>query len=90
MPTVVVPPPYQGPTQGKAEIDVSAATVRESIDAVERLYPGFKPLVIDPTGEVHHFVKLFLNGDQLAKRDALEHHVDASDRIEVLSAIAGG
>jgi len=90
MPTVVIPPPYQGPTRGKAEIEVAAATIRESIDAVEELYPGFRSLVIDPGGEVHQFVKLFRNGDQLANGAALDCAVDAADRIEVLSAIAGG
>ena len=90
MPTGVIPPPDQGPTQGTAQVDVAASTVRESIDAVEAQYPGFRPLVIDPAGDIHHFVKLFLNGDQLANGKALDQKVEASDRIEVLSAIAGG
>ncbi len=90
MATVVIPPPYQGPTQGKAEVEVSAGTVRGCIDAVEDRFPGFRPLVLDPGGDVHHFVKLFLNGDQLANGDALEHKIEAADRLEILSAIAGG
>jgi sulfur carrier protein ThiS len=90
MPMVVVPPPYQGPTRGEAEIEVPAGTVRECIDAVEHHFPGFRPLVIDPSGNVHHFVKLFLNGDQLPNGSALELKVKEKDRLEILSAIAGG
>jgi sulfur carrier protein ThiS len=89
MPIVHVPPPYRGPTQGRAEIEAAGATVLECLDAVEALHPGFRELVIDPNGGVHRFVRLFVNGEQL-DADALSAAVKDSDQLEVLAAIGGG
>ena len=50
MPQVVVPAPYRGPTQGQGRIEVSGATVRECLLAVEGRYPGFAEQVFDGAG----------------------------------------
>jgi molybdopterin converting factor small subunit len=89
MPIVVIPPPYRGPTQGLDRIEVAGRTVRACIDAVDALYPGFGPQVLDANGQVHRFVKLFRNGDQLAG-DVLATTIAEGDQLEVIAAIAGG
>ncbi len=89
MPTVHVPPPYRGPTQGAAEVEVQGGTVFECLEAVEARYPGFRELVIDPKGGVHRFVRLFVNGEQ-HDGDVLATEVQGSDQLEVLAAIGGG
>ena len=89
MPQVVVPPPYRGPTLGQERIDVAGATVGECVEAVCERFAGFRELIFDPAGRVHKFVKLFVNGDEIA-RAALDKPVDRDDRIEILAAIAGG
>ena len=45
--------------------------------------------MLDPHGEPHRFVRLFLNGDELGE-GALATPVGPGDEIEVLAAIAGG
>jgi hypothetical protein len=89
VPTVIVPPPYQGPTGGRARIDVRAHSVRECIEAVERAHPGFQDQVFDAQGRVHRFVSLFVNGEEIA-REAVETRVADRDQVEILAAIAGG
>jgi hypothetical protein len=89
MPTVLIPPPYRGPTRGVEEVEVPAGTVASCLDAVEARYPGFRAQVIDPEGRVHSFVKLFRNREQLGG-DPLREKIGEGDRLEVLSAIAGG
>jgi molybdopterin synthase sulfur carrier subunit len=90
MPIVRVPPPYRGPTRGEAEIEVAGATVRECLEAVEARYPGFRAQVLDDAGQLHRFVRLFVNGAALDARRALDTRVAAGDAVEVLAAIAGG
>ena len=90
MPLVIVPAPYQGPTQGRGEIEVAGRTVRECIEAVARDHPGFREQVFDSQGRVHRFVSLFLNGDELPREAAVETPVAEQDRVEILAAIAGG
>ena len=89
MPRVRIPPPYRGPTQGTAELEVEAGTVSGCLDAVERKFPGFLPQVLDEDGNVHRFVKLFKNGQQL-KGEALGERLAAGDDLEIVAAIAGG
>jgi sulfur carrier protein ThiS len=89
MPTVHVPPPYRGPTQGLGEIEVRGSTVLECLEAVEARHPGFRELVLDPSGGLHRFVRLFVNGEQL-DRDALGTPIRESDQLEILAAIGGG
>ena len=89
MPKVVVPPPYQGPTQGHDVIAVEAATIRACLEAVDRQYPGFGAQIFDASGAPHRFVKLFHNGDPVAA-DALDSQVGAEDTLELLAPIAGG
>ena len=87
---VAIPPPYRGPTRGEAEVEVGADTVSGCIDAVEAKYPGLKELVVDRGGRPHHFVRLFVNGHPLLGDAVLDHPVGPGDRLEILSAIAGG
>ncbi|MDE0886489.1 MAG: MoaD/ThiS family protein [Myxococcota bacterium] len=89
MPLVLVPEPYRGPTQGLGEISVEARDVRGALLEVETAYPGFASLVLDAGGEVHRFVKLFVNEEQI-NSGALETTLSEGDRLGVLAAIAGG
>jgi len=89
MPKVRIPPPYRGPTQGTAELSVEGATVLACLEAVERKFATFLPQVLDEDGNVHRFVKLFKNGQQL-RGEMLAERLGADDDLEIVAAIAGG
>lgn len=89
MPRVEVPTRYRVPTKGEAIIEVSGATVRACIDEVEVRYPGFRKLIIDSKGDLNRFVKLFVNGEGLA-RNALDAPIASDDSLEIVAAAAGG
>ncbi len=89
MPQIEVPRRYRAPTRGEAKISAEGDTVRACIENAEAEYPGFGELVRDADGELRRFVKLFVNGEALA-RDALDSPVGSADTISVLAAAAGG
>lgn len=89
MPQIIIPPPYQGPTQGVGRLVVEGRTLRACLEAVEERHPGFLALVVDPAGKIHRFVKLFRNGELLAG-EGLESELEAGDELEIVAAIAGG
>lgn len=89
MPVIQIPPPYRGPTQGVTEVDVDGATLRDCLEAVEKQYPGFAPLVIDEAGRLRKFATWFRNGDKLTG-DVLATSLDPGDSIEIISSVAGG
>ena len=89
MPKVRIPPPYRGPTQGTAELNVEGATVLACLEAVERKFATFLPQVLDEEVNIHRFVKLFKNGQQL-RAEVLAERLAANDDLEIVAAIAGG
>jgi molybdopterin converting factor small subunit len=89
MPSVIVPEAYRGPTKGVGEIKVHTGSVREAVEAVEAEHEGFLALVLDATGNLHKFVKLFINEEQLDV-GGLDTPLAEDDRLEVLAAITGG
>jgi len=89
MPQIEVPRRYRAPTGGQATISTEGDTVRACIENAESRHPGFGELVLDSDGELRRFVKLFVNGEALA-RDALDSPVASADTISVLAAAAGG
>ena len=89
MPQVCVPPPYRGPTQGQPEIATQGSTVRECLNHAGRQFPGFAEQIFDAKGNVHRFVNLFVNADEIDRGD-VDVAVAETDKIEILAAIAGG
>jgi molybdopterin converting factor small subunit len=89
MAKVIIPPPYQGPTRGEAEIWVEGTTIKECLNAVAARFPGFGELIYNADGQLPHFVRVFVNG-RLLDADVLGARIAMDDEISVLAAIAGG
>ncbi len=89
MVTVLVPPPLQGPTKGVGTVQVSAATMREAIDAIDALHAGFKCQIVADDGNPHKFIRLFLNGTMVHPNE-WDEAVAPQDEIEIVAALAGG
>ena len=90
MPTVLIPTPFRGTTQGAAEIAVPNGTVLECLQAVNESCPGFLELCIDSNGVAQRWNKFFLNEVQIDSDSVLTTRVEEGDRLEVLAAVAGG
>jgi hypothetical protein len=89
MPIVSVPVAYRGPTQGEGRIRVEGSTVRQCLDAVEALHPGFAELIYDGKGEVYHFLKLFVNDEPVLPGE-VEREVNGDDEVTILASVGGG
>ena len=89
MPVVKIPTAYRGPTHGVDRIEVEGTTVRECIEAVEKQYPGFGPLVLDGKGAVHRFVSIGVNGNEIDRAD-VDTEVSATDVVDVMASVSGG
>jgi molybdopterin converting factor small subunit len=63
--------------------------VRGAILAVEKKFPGFAPQVFDARGNLHRFVKLFVNGEPVDAKH-LDQPLAGGDELEIVAAIAGG
>ena len=91
MPIFKIPNIYRGHTRREGQIEVEGDTIGACLDAAEAAFPGFRALIVDPSGTTHKFNKVILDGELLGRgSEILEIKVSESAEIEVMAAIAGG
>ncbi|SDH68460.1 MoaD family protein [Pseudomonas flavescens] len=87
--SVIVPTLLRTFTQDKKRVDVQGHTVLEVIEHLERDYPGIKARLIGD-GQVHRFVNIYVNDDDIRFADNLATALKPGDAITILPAVAGG
>lgn len=90
MPTIRIPGPLRGLTGGVAEVEVSAATVREALAQLERTHPGVAARLFDARGEVRPFLRIFVEPEDIAALAGLDTALTDRDVIAIVPAVAGG
>jgi len=70
-------------------LQLDAATVRDALSTIAGRFPQVGPVIYDAQGQVRQVHQLFLNGRQLAAAE-LDQPLVHSDRLDLLTAIAGG
>lgn len=68
---------------------IEAETIEKALRIVSETYPKSGPVLYDANGSVKKVHQLFLNGKQIDHGE-LERFVTDEDRLDVLTAIAGG
>lgn len=69
-----------------AELDVEAATVGETIDALEARWPGMRDRLCDSTPRIRRHINVFVSG----QRARIDTPLSDGDRVFILTAISGG
>jgi hypothetical protein len=68
------------------QIDVTAGTVSEMIDALDAEWPGMRDRICDSTPAIRRHMNVFVDG----RRAALETPLAPGTKVFVLTAISGG
>ena len=87
---VRIPPVLRKHTGGSSSVKASGGTVAALIEDLEQSYPGFKSHITDPSGQLHRFINLYRNGEDIRYLSQLETQVDDGDVVAILPAVAGG
>jgi molybdopterin synthase sulfur carrier subunit len=90
MATVRIPTPLRKFTQGKDEVSIDGANVRELLTNLETAYPGIREKICDEAGAVRRFVNVFVADEDIRFLDNLETAVKDADEVSIVPAIAGG
>ena len=75
------------------EVRVTAVLQRvvgEVLKNLEQNYPGFKSQVLSDDGELHRFVNIYKNDEDIRFLGQLGTAVDEGDVLSILPALAGG
>ncbi len=74
---------------GKRSVQGEGSTVLELLDDLESRYRGFKDILVTD-GELHRFVNIYLNDEDIRFLDKLDTPVKEGDTLSILPALAGG
>jgi len=88
--TVRIPTPLRRMTNGENRVEVDCASVGECITKLEDRFPGVKAQLLDELGELHRFVILYLNGEDIRFLQGTDTKVQSGDEISIVPAVAGG
>jgi molybdopterin converting factor small subunit len=75
---------------GQKSVSVEGATIGEVLEALQLEYPGMAGQLVTTDGQLHRFVNVYLNDDDVRYLDKLDTKVQAGDTVSILPAVAGG
>ena len=80
----------QKSVDGNRELAEEASTVTELIENIEARYPGVRAQLVDEQGNLHRFVNIYLNDEDIRYLDGANTALTDGDSISILPALAGG
>ncbi len=75
---------------GAKAVQGQGATVGELLASLDARYPGFKDQISGEDGQLHRFVNVYLNDEDVRYLQALDTPVKEGDIVSILPALAGG
>jgi sulfur-carrier protein len=90
MSTVRLPSVLRAQANGERSIEVDGATIGDAVQSLVGRHPGLAGQLLTADGELHRFVNVYLNGQDVRYLAGLETPVGERDEIRLLPAIAGG
>lgn len=88
--TFEVPGPLVRFAGGRSKVPVEGESVGEALAALAQACPELGRRLLDDRGAPRRFVLLYLNGEDVTRRDGLQTAVQEGDRLTLLLPIAGG
>lgn len=86
---VQIPTPMREQAGGKAEVEVSGATVKAALDDLIRQYPGLQTKLFDG-GKLRPYVNVFVNDEDIRYLDEMATPVTDGTTVALIPAVAGG
>jgi len=80
----------QKAVDGQRQIAADGSTVAELIENIESRYPGFRSQIMDPQGQLHRFVNIYLNDEDIRYLGGADTALKDGDQVSILPALAGG
>jgi molybdopterin synthase sulfur carrier subunit len=87
---VRIPPVLRQAAGGERELELTGGTVAEVLDALYDQHPAVRRQLQTPQGELHRFVNIYLNDEDVRLLDWLDTRVGDGDTLLILPAMAGG
>ena len=90
MSTVRLPSVLRANANGERAIEVDGSTIGAAVQELVGRHPALASQLLTADGELHRFVNVYLNGQDVRYLAGLATPVGDRDEIRLLPAIAGG
>ena len=91
---VIIPSPLRNLTNGERkvniEVDNNMPSIENIILALNNLYPGILGKILDEQNQLHKYVNIFIDGEDVRYLDGVNTLIKDNDEISILHAVAGG
>ena len=77
-------------TGGAKSVEASGDTLAAVLDSLDADHPGLKGRLITDDGDLHRFVNVYVNDEDVRFTGALDTAVKDGDAVTILPAVAGG
>ena len=87
---VKIPTVLRKHVEGNATIEANGTNVRELVDDIVRQFPDFKDRVLSDDGQLHRFINVYANDEDVRYLQGIDTKVKDGDTVAILPAVAGG
>jgi len=77
-------------TKGSADVQVTADTVGDLIEDLERQFPGIRERLVEEGGEIRRFINIYVNEEDIRFLQGAKTALKQGDEVSIVPAIAGG
>jgi len=90
MATVIIPTPLRKFTNNTARLQVSAGTIKDTVQELTINFPDLKKHLLDEGGNIRSYVNIFVGNDDIRDLQQEKTAVKEDAVISIVPAIAGG
>jgi molybdopterin synthase sulfur carrier subunit len=87
---VRIPTVFRKFTDQQAVAEVDPGTIAGVFDQLEKRWPGLRGQLITDQGELHRFVNVYVNDEDVRYLDNLDTKASEGDVVALLPSVAGG
>jgi molybdopterin synthase sulfur carrier subunit len=88
--TIRLPTVLRAAASGQAVVNVEGTSIRQLLEALQATYPAMAGQVLTGEGDLHRFVNVYVNDDDVRYLRQLDTPVGPDDVVSILPAVAGG
>ncbi len=75
---------------GAKSVEGEGSTIGELLANLDSRFPGFKDQISGDDGQLHRFVNVYVNDEDIRYLQALDTPMKDGDTVSILPALAGG
>ena len=88
--TIRIPTTFRELTKGNSVIISDGSTLNQLLENIKTEYPDFVNRVLDEEGNLHRFVNIFLDDEDIRFLGKLETKLEDGQTVSIVPAVAGG